>query len=58
MQELQGNPYESDFYFCREIGSMGFPATIICTLRGRSQITLRSLGGWVVGKSVTKANYK
>ena len=36
MQELQGNHYESDFYFCREMGSMGFPAKIICTLKETS----------------------
>ena len=29
-----------------------------CFLGKHSQITLRSLGGWVVDKTVTKANYK
>ena len=36
MQELQGYSYDSEFYLCREMGSMGFPITIICTLQGTS----------------------
>ena len=36
MQELQGYSYDSEFYLCREMGSMGFPVTIICTLQGTS----------------------
>ena len=36
MQELQGYSYDQEFYLCREMGSMGFPITIICTLQGTS----------------------
>ena len=36
MEELQGYSYDYKFYLCREMGSMGFPMTIICTLQGTS----------------------
>ena len=36
MQELQGYSYDSEFYLCREMGSMGFPVTNICTLQEAS----------------------
>ena len=36
MQELQGNSYDSEIYLYREMGSMCFPVTVICTLQGTS----------------------
>ena len=36
MQELQGNSYDSEIYLYREMGSMCFPITVICTLQGTS----------------------
>ena len=36
MQELQWNSYDSEIYFYREMGSMCFPITVICTLQGTS----------------------
>ena len=36
MQELQGNSSDSEIDLYREMGSMCFPVTIICTLQGTS----------------------
>ena len=36
MQELHGNSYDSEIYLYREMGSMCFPITVICTLQGTS----------------------
>ena len=36
MQELQGNSYDSEIDLYREMGSMCFPVTVICTLQGTS----------------------
>ena len=40
MQELQGYSYDSEFYLCRETGSMGFPVTITFTLKDPSATDL------------------
>ena len=36
MQELKENSYDSEIDLYREMGSMCFPVTVICTLQGTS----------------------